>query len=117
MQQNLDELFKTIKELTKELSDAFEQGNMDEIGRVLTERQNTIDTYDSIVDKKPLTKDQLQILNDIIDIDKQAYAFADGLVLNIKKKVLLLKKMNVGLLEYSKTKYDVSSGQLVDQKR
>jgi hypothetical protein len=117
MQRTLDELFKTIKELTKELSAALEKGDIDEIGRVLNERQITIDTFDSISEKKSLTKDQLQILNDIIDIDKQAFAFADSLVLNTKKKFLLLKKMNVGLLEYSRNKYDISSGQFVDQKR
>jgi hypothetical protein len=117
MQGNPDELFKTMWGLTKKLSVALEQGDSDEIGRVLNERQMTIDIYDSIADKKPLTKDQLQILTEIIEIDKQAYISADSLVLNLKSKFLLLKKLNVGLLEYSKNKYDIASGQIVDKKR
>jgi hypothetical protein len=117
MQHNPDELFKTICGLTKKLSVALEQGNLDAIGRVLDERQMAIDTYNSIEDKKPLTKDQLKILTEIIDIDKQAYVFADELVINFKKKFMLLKKLNVGLLEYNKNKYDITSGQIVDKKR
>lgn len=117
MQSYSDELFKTIWGLTKKLSVALEQGSLDEIGKVLDERQIVIDTYDNIENKKPLTKEQIKILGEIIDIDKQAYVFADKLVVNLKKKFILSKKMNVGLLEYNKIKYDTTSGQIVDKKR
>ena len=117
MQNNQNESLAIIEGLTKKLSVALEQGDLDEVGSVIDERQTAIDAYNSLEDKKPLTKEQIDMLNGIIETDKQIYALADEIAVNLKKKFLLFKKTNLGLLKYKKNEYNTASGQIVDKKR
>jgi hypothetical protein len=112
---DVDKFLNELFLLTDKLNKAIKNENIEEMGKLLQSRQALIDNFDSQGIEFDEKQKNLKIK--ISKLDKEASILAQNFKSKVKGKIENLKKVNSGLIKYSKINYDFSSGQIVDKKR
>lgn len=112
-----DEQIRQLLDDTKALLSSALAGDTDEIGRQLEMRQQCIDSIKSTGGfGKDRTLSRQSLINEILSCDKKACLEIRKLTQNYGRSFTDYQKKVTGLLQYSKSSYNLSGGQYYDKK-
>lgn len=114
--ENRDELFEMLLKKTREILDAAELEDIGTLGRVIDERQDCLNRLAGLNSEK-MTAEQKARYNEIVILDKKANSAVRKLLEQFKSEMKGSRVKFDGLIRYNSSKYDLSSGRVIDQKR
>lgn len=112
-ERDVESVAKKILQLTQRLLKALEADDLDETGKILQERGETLSTLSA----GHLTGKARAILREAARIGLEANRLAGERREELRQKMADSGHMKDGLLGYSRSRFDLSSGQILDKKR
>jgi hypothetical protein len=114
--ENRDELYDGLLETTLEMLDSVGNLDIDRLGKAIDSRQQFIDRLAVLKADKP-TDGQKEKLNEIIILDKKAGTAVRKLFEKYKNDIKNSRVKYGGMIKYNNSRYDLSSGRMIDKKK
>lgn len=117
-QKSVRKMLESLLEATKALCDASSGDDISEIGRRLDERQKVIDEMKVAGDVFKLHTTEIQsLIDEILSFDKKACSSIEQKSQELGREYSQYKQKAAGLLKYNYSKYNLMSGQMLDNRK
>lgn len=114
--ENLDKLFDKMLESTKEIHDAAQRADLEKLGQTIDMRQQYLDRLSGLKAQK-MTDEQKSKYHELIILDEEASALIQKLIEEYKNDYKNTSMKYDGLVKYNSSKFNLSSGRMIDKKR
>lgn len=108
--------FNELLQETKALLSAAQKGDLDEIGRLLEKRSQTIDTLKAGGGSEAFVAAHGDLFSEIQSLDQKANAKIRELRDDKAREIGDFKKKSAGLLKYQFDSCNLQSGQMIDKR-
>ena len=116
LMENRDELYDRLLESTKEILDAAQRVDLEQLGQAIDTRQQYIDRFSGQKSQK-MTDEQKVKYNELVILDKKASVVVRKLLEKYKTDVKNSNAKYDGLIKYNNSGFDLSSGRVIDKIR
>jgi len=116
LSEEVDEIYLKLLKLTQQLIAEINIDNVDELANLIEERQIYIDRMYEAGDNN-LTQQQRVLLEEIKKLDSEMSDSAQKLIENYKKDIKESQVKYDGITKYNNSRFDLSSGLLIDKRR